>query len=175
LGVLEHLQGVSVTGKMIPVMRPNFVTQEQEGIMSFQKRVQLAAIALLIGVIGIGLNHESAGAETQDISGFDRRISMLEQRFYMLETSLNRLQQSVSSQRSTGSSSSDLRDRQVDELRGELQRLQIRLNEVECGLVKLDERTATAGGKARNGEARPGDPCRLNPGTPLRLPTRSSN
>ena len=141
--------------------------------MSFQKRVQWAAIALVIGVVVIGLNRGSAGAETQDISGFDRRISMLEQRFYMLETSMNRLQQSVSSQRST--SSSDLRNREVDELRGELQRLQIRLNEVECGLVKLDERTATAGGNRRSGEARPGDPCRLNPGTPLRLPTRPSN
>jgi len=151
------------------------VTQKQEGIMSFQKRVQWAAIALVIGVVVIGLNRGSAGAETQDISGFDRRISMLEQRFYMLETSINRLQQSVSSQRSTGSSSSDLRNREVDELRGELQRLQIRLNEVECGLVKLDERTATAGGNRRSGEARPGDPCRLNPGTPLRLPTRPSN
>lgn len=142
--------------------------------MSFQKRVQWAAIALLIGVVGVGLNRGSAGAETQDISGFDRRISMLEQRFYTLETSMNRIQQTVTSQRSTGSSSSDLRDREMDQLRQELQRLQLRLNEVECGLVKLDERTAAAGNR-RSGEARPGDPCRQNPGTPLRLPTRPSN
>ena len=144
--------------------------------MSFQKRVQWTAIVLLIGVVGVGLNRGSAGAETQDISGFDRRISMLEQRFYTLETSMNRLQQTVSSQRSTGSSaSSDLRDREVDQLRQELQRLQLRLNEVECGLVKLDERTATTSANRRSGEARPGDPCRQNPGTPLRLPTRPSN
>ena len=141
--------------------------------MSFQKRVQWAAIVLLIAVVVIGLNRGSAGAETQDISGFDRRISMLEQRFYMLETSINRLQQYVTSQRSTGSSSSsDLRDRAVDQLSQEVQRLQLRLNEVECGLLKLVERTASASGNRKGPESRATDPCRLNPGLPLRLSSR---
>jgi hypothetical protein len=96
---------------------------------------------------------------------------MLEQRFYQLETSMNRLQQAVTSQRSTGSSSSDLRDREVDQLRQEMQRLQLRLTEVECGLLRLDERT-TASTNRRGGETRTTDPCRQNPGLPLRLPTR---
>ena len=96
---------------------------------------------------------------------------MLEQRFYTLETSMNRLQQVLASQRSTGSSSS-VSNQEVDQLQAEVQRLQLRLNEVECGLLKLDERTASASGNRRSGEARPADPCRLNPGTPLRLPTR---
>lgn len=140
--------------------------------MSFKRRFQWIAVAILLGVVVVGLNRGSAGAETQDVSGLDRRISMLEQRFYSMETSMNRLQQVVASQRSTGSSSSDLRDREVDQLRQEMQRLQLRLTEVECGLLRLDERTTTASSNRRSGEARPADPCRQNPGLPLRLPSR---
>lgn len=140
--------------------------------MSFKRRFQWIAVAILLGVVVVGLNRGSAGAETQDVSGLDRRISMLEQRFYSMETSMNRLQQVVASQRSTGSSSSDLRDREVDQLRQEMQRLQLRLTEVECGLLRLDERTTTASSNRRSSEARPADPCRQNPGLPLRLPSR---
>lgn len=140
--------------------------------MSFQKAFQVIAVAILAAVIVAGLARGGDASATQDVSGLDRRISMLEQRIYSLETSMNRLQQVVTSQRSTGSSSSDLRDRELDQLRQEVQRLQLRLNEVECNLLKLDERTATAGVNRRSGEARPADPCRLNPGAPVRLPAR---
>ena len=139
--------------------------------MSVQKKFQLVAIAIFATVAVITLGRGVSGAETQDLNSLDRRISMLEQRFYTLETSMNRLQQVMSSQRSTGSSSS-VSDRDVDQLQAEVQRLQLRLNEVECGLMKLDERTATASGNRRGGAARPADPCRQNPNTPLRLPTR---
>jgi predicted RNase H-like nuclease (RuvC/YqgF family) len=139
--------------------------------MSVQKGFQLVAIAILAVVGVIVLDRGAAEAETQDVVGLDRRISMLEQRFYTLESSLSRLQQAISSQRSTGSSS-DMRDRAVDQLSTDVQRLQLRLNEVECGLLKLDERTATASGNRKSGDARPSDPCRQNPGAPLRLSTR---
>ena len=139
--------------------------------MSVQNKFQLLAIAIFATVLVITLGRGVSGAETQDLNSLDRRISMLEQRFYTLETSMNRLQQVMSSQRSTSSSSS-VSARDVDQLEAEVQRLQLRLNEVECGLVKLDERTATASGNRRGGEARPTDPCRQNPNTPLRLPTR---
>lgn len=139
--------------------------------MSVQKKFQLVAIAILAAVVVIVLGRGVSGAETQDPASLDRRISMLEQRFYTLETSMNRLQQVLASQRSTGSSSS-VSDQEVDQLQAEVQRLQLRLNEVECGLLKLDERTTVASGNRRGGEARPADPCRLNPATPLRLPTR---
>lgn len=139
--------------------------------MSIQKKLQLAAITILVAFVVITLGRGVSGAETQDLNSLDRRISMLEQRFYTLETSMNRLQQVLSSQRST-SSSSGVSDRDVDQLQAEVQRLQLRLNEVECGLMKLDERTATGSGNRRGGEARPADPCRQNPNTPLRLPTR---
>lgn len=141
--------------------------------MTFLKRSQLVTIAALVAVIGIVAGRGASGHETiepQNVSGLDRRVSLLEQRFYSLESSMNRLQQFVTSQRSTGSTgSSDTRDREITLLAQELQRLQARLVEVECGLVKLDERTATA---RRNGDTRPTDPCRQISGTPLRLSSR---
>jgi hypothetical protein len=143
------------------------VKQKQEGFMSVQKTFQLVAIVILAAVVVIVLGRGVSGAETQDPASLDRRISMLEQRFYTLESSMNRLQQVITSQRSTGSSSS-VSAQEVDQLQAEVQRLQLRLNEVECGLLKIDERTVNR----RSGEARPADPCRQNPATPLRLPSR---
>jgi uncharacterized coiled-coil protein SlyX len=135
-------------------------------------RFKLLTIAILAVIVVIGLGRDAAEAETgmaQDVIGLDRRISMLEQRFHRVETSISRLEQYVTSQRSTGSS--DLRDRELDHLRQEMQRMQLRLNEVECGLLKLDERTASAGNR-RGPEPRASDPCRQNPGVPLRLTSR---
>lgn len=139
--------------------------------MNVLQRFPLIGAALLAAIVVIiltGRGVSTTDAAPQDIVGFDRRISMLEQRFYRLEQSITRLEQYASSQRSTGSSS----NREVDQMRQELQRMQLRLNEVECGLLKLDERTATASRERRSGDARPADPCRQNPSLPLRLPSR---
>ena len=104
-------------------------------------------------------------AETQDPGSLDRRISMLEQRFFRLESSMTRLEQVVVSQRSTPAPSG--RDQDVILMRQELEGLKLRMNEIECGLVKLDERTTPV--NARKGD---NDQCRLNPGSPVRLSTR---
>ena len=138
--------------------------------MSFKKRFEWLVIAVLAAVVIINFGRGAAGAETQDPSSLDRRISMLEQRFYNLESNMSRLQQYVTSQRSTSSPTSSSDSQQVDQLQQDLQRLQLRLTEVECGLLKLDERTAV--GSRKVGDTRPSDPCRQNPSLPLRLPSR---
>jgi hypothetical protein len=109
----------------------------------------------------------SSNAEPQDPASLDRRISMLEQRFYTIQTSINRLEQIVVNQRSTPVPTG--RDPQVELLRQEVEGVKLRLNEIECGLVKLDERTTSAGATTRK---RDGDPCRLNPNSPVSLSTR---
>ena len=140
--------------------------------MRFLKRFQWVVIAILAAVVvvqsGRGVAVENDAAAAQDPASLDRRISMLEQRFYTLESTMNRLQQYVTSQRQAPSSS-DVSDREMTLLSQEIQRLQLRLTEVECGLVKLDERTATA---RRSGEPKSTDPCRVNPGSALRLSAR---
>lgn len=109
----------------------------------------------------------------QDTANLERRIGLLEQRFYSIETSLNRLDQQVSlSQRTTTNSSA--RDLEINLLRSEIAMLQRRLAEIECGLVRLDERTTTPA--QREARKRAGgsdtDPCRLSADAPVRLSTR---
>jgi predicted RNase H-like nuclease (RuvC/YqgF family) len=112
--------------------------------------------------------------DTQDVTNLDRRISLLEQRFYAIESSINRLEQQAALYGREARPSSSLRDPEIGLLRGEVETLQRRLVEVECGLARLDERTLTPA--AREARKRAGtsvtDPCRLSADAPLRLSTR---
>ena len=149
--------------------------------MPILKEWRIALSVILCTAIGVMANaypSKSTSAPeyipgSQDVRGLDRRISSLEQRLYSIETSINRLERSAISQRPPVVSPG-ARDPEISILRGEIQTLQLRLNEIECGLVKLDERTATpAIREARKNEgARAADPCRINPAGPLRLSTR---
>ena len=108
---------------------------------------------------------------SQDVRSLDRRVSSLEQRLYSIESSINRLEQSARSQR-TPASQPGARDPEINLLPGEVSALQQRLSDVECGLVKLDERTTPGRQAGTSTGAKNTDPCRLDPATPLRLPTR---
>jgi len=148
--------------------------------MNLSKQSNLVLVVVLCAVLGVMVNisrgNSSPAAEasaTQELSSLDRRLSLIEQRFYSVESSISRLQQYVAAQRppvpqpSTGSSSSD---REISLMREEIQRLNLRIGEIECGLIKLDERTTPATRKNATGKA--SDPCRLNSDAPVRLSTR---
>lgn len=137
--------------------------------MNFSKQSNLVLVLVLCVVVGTLANVSwgKSAAEPQDPSSLDRRISLLEQRFYQVESSINRLQTYVASQRPQTSQPSTS-DRDVLLIRDEVQRLSLRLGEVECGLLKLDERTATR----RSNTPKSDDPCRVNVDTPLRLSAR---
>jgi predicted nucleic acid-binding Zn-ribbon protein len=148
--------------------------------MTFLKQWRLALGIVLCAVIGVMAEahpgRKSSAFEgitgAQDVGSLDRRIRSLEQQLYSIETSINRLQQSAISQRPPASQPS-ARDQEIDQLRGEIQTLQRRLSETECGLVKLDERTTTSAREARQSTgAKSSDPCRLNPASPLHLSNR---
>ena len=141
--------------------------------MNLSKQSNLVLFVVLCAVIGvmasISWGRSSAAAETtQDPGSLDRRLSLLEQRFYSVESSVSRLQQYVATQRPSlpqpGTS-----DRDLILMREELQRLTLRMAEIDCGLIKLDERTTPAA--RRNPTAKSNDPCRLNPDQSLRLST----
>ena len=136
--------------------------------MNFSKHSNLVLVLVLCVVVGTVANVSwgKSSAEPQDPSSLDRRISLLEQRFYQVESSINRLQTYIASQRPQPSQP-NTSDRDVILIRDEVQRLSLRLTEVECGLVKLDERTAT-----RRSTQKSDDPCRANVDTPLRLSAR---
>lgn len=144
--------------------------------MNFFKHSNVALVILLCVVIGLMVNvsrgESSAALEPeamQDVSSLDRRISLLEQRFYSVESSINRLQQLAISQR-TQVQQPSISDREINLILEDIRKLSLRLTEIECGLLKLDERTTTSA--RRSSAAKPADPCRLNPDTPLRLSTR---
>jgi hypothetical protein len=112
-----------------------------------------------------------AASPSQDTIRIESRLTQLEQRIYSIETSLRGLEQQsrlagVNAGRTT-------RDPEVNLLHTELDTLRRRLAEVECGLARVDERTLSAAARAARRKAQPdaGDPCRLNPDSPLRLPT----
>jgi chromosome segregation ATPase len=121
-----------------------------------------------------GTGGAAAAASTgQDTFGLERRISSLEQRIYTIEASINRLEQQ-SAMNARTSPSTGRSDVELELLQTQIRTLQTQLDEVGCGLAKLDERTLSQ--SVREAQRRSGrlstDPCRLNPETPLRLSTR---
>jgi len=142
--------------------------------MSFSNKSYVMLVSLLCITIGVMATvsrgkGSSELSETQDPASLDRRISMLEQRLYTIESNINRLQQYVTTQRPAVTAPSTS-DRDLILMREEVQRLNLRLAEVECGLLKLDERTTAP--SRRNSTAKSADLCRQNPDTPLRLTAR---
>jgi len=140
--------------------------------MNLSKQSNLVLFVVLCAVIGVmaSISRGNSSAVPQDPSSLDRRISMLEQRFYSMESSISRLQQYVATQRpSVPQPSTSTNDRDLILMREEIQRLNLRLAEVECGLIKLDERTTPAA--RRNAAGKSDDPCRLTPDIPVRLST----
>src|SRR5215213_1933856 len=114
--------------------------------MNFLKQSNVPLTMILCAVIwmmaNVSLGRSSSAPEenaTQDVGSLDRRLSLLEQRVYSLDLSMTRLQQALS-QRSVAQPST--RDPEVNLMREELRRLTLQLAETECGLMKLDERTA---------------------------------
>jgi hypothetical protein len=110
----------------------------------------------------------------QDTANLERRISLLEQRFYSIETSINRLERQAALVQPPSRPQSSSSDLEVNLLRGEIGMLQRRLGEIECGLIKLDERTAAPATREARRRANPNstDPCRLNAESPVQLSTR---
>ena len=140
--------------------------------MNLSKQSSLVLIIVLCGVIGVMANSSrgnSATAPVQDVSSLDRRISLLEQRFYTIESNISRLQTYLAAQRPPVSQPTTS-DRDVILMREEIQRLTLRITELECGLSKLDERTTPA--SRRNTTDKSNDPCRMNVDTPVRLSGR---
>ena len=109
----------------------------------------------------------------------DQRINQIEQRFYYLETRLNRLESdsryssTLPSNSSTGQLQLNQMRTELDTLRTEVDSLRSRIGEVECGLLKLDERTLTPAARQRRRSAQTAsEPCRVNPDGPVTLSVR---
>ena len=144
--------------------------------MSLAKQSNLVLVVVLCAVLGVMVNSSrgnssAAATENQDVSSLDRRLSLLEQRFYSVESSISRLQQYVAAQRPPVSQpGTGVSDREISLMREEIQRLSLRVSEIECGVIKLDERTTPA--SRRSTTNKPADPCRQNADTRVILSAR---
>jgi hypothetical protein len=150
--------------------------------MNSLKSWRITLVAVMCVVVGLGAGvysgHSSlaSGGErsAQDTANLERRIGLLEQRFYSMENSINRLEQQAALYGSRSQPSTSARDMEVSLLRAEVESLKGRLGEVECGLLKMDERTLAPALRASRNKSGAGstEPCRLNAEAPLRLSTR---
>jgi hypothetical protein len=110
----------------------------------------------------------------QELFSLERRISTVEQRLNSIELTVNRIEQQTRYSSSVPPASQNMRDTELELLRSQVELLQRRVAEDECGLVKLDERTLTqtARDARRKAAAAGDDPCRMNFDAPLRLSAR---
>ena len=120
---------------------------------------------LLVCVLGLALL--TISATPQDAIRLESRINQLETRLYNIEANIRTLEQQS---RIAGASQRGLSQDDLVRLRADIQTLQLRLQEDECALARLDERTLSPAMR-RKPAGRP-DPCRANPDAPLQLSDR---
>jgi hypothetical protein len=131
----------------------------------------IVGAALLIYTLAMALFGERAvpTVNAQTDRFLESRLNQMEQRFYALESRLTRIE---TSQRTTTTSPLIGQDNSLElqYVRSQVDALRLRLGEVECGLLRVDERTLTA--HQRRGTATT-EPCRRDWGQPVTLSTRS--
>ena len=102
----------------------------------------------------------------QDVLRLENRLTQLEQRLYTIENSVRSVEQQS---RMASVSSRAVSQDELNLMRSQLQSLERRLADDECGMARLDERTLSPQRRqARKVSA--SDQCRQNTDAPLRLP-----
>ena len=130
-------------------------------------------LAMLVynGLVGMFGSSGATTVHAQTDAFLSRRVDMLEQRLYSLESRITSMPTHVQPPLISSIPSTTQND--VNFLRTQMDGMRIRLGEVECGLLKLDERTLTAAQRrtTRTGPSS-SDRCRENFGTPIMLSSR---
>jgi hypothetical protein len=122
------------------------------------------------GLVGLFGSSGLTTVHAQTDPFLSRRVDMIEQRLYTLESRLNSVSTQV--QPSIVSSIPSTTQNDLNFLRTEVDGMRIRLGEVECGVLKLDERTLPAAQRRANRTGSTSDRCRDNFATPVMLSAR---
>jgi hypothetical protein len=138
--------------------------------------VAIAGTSLTVYSVATGIFGKEAvqTVNAQSDMYLTHRIDQIEQRFNYIES---RLGQMESQQRSTSivpRSMPGSNDQEIQFLRTQLDGMRIRLGEVECGLLHVDERTLTPAQRLARRHAAQGssEKCRENSATPIELSAR---
>ena len=163
-------------------MNVNALNKRKGRVLKLSAFALILMIAALSGWRSLDLPNAdivtSVSAQTDVM--LERRLSQVEQRFYYIESRLNQLEnQSRYPGVLPGSSSTNplqlgqLRT-ELDTLRTQLDSLRSRVGEVECGLLKLDERTLSQAAREarRRSATTANDQCRTDLGAPVKLSVR---
>jgi hypothetical protein len=137
-------------------------------------------VKMILAVVGFGaivyfaivgiFGEKSVSAQTDTL--LSRRIDQIEQRFYALESRMSRVEQDGRRPAVTSPTIIDNNAVEIQYLRTQIESLRARLGEVECGLLKVDERTLTAAARAARPRSGNPEPCRRDPTTPVQLSVR---
>ena len=102
------------------------------------------------------------------------RIDQLEQRFNYLESHISQLESQSRSTSIVPRPLPNSNEQEVQFLRTQIEGLRLRLGEVECGLLHVDERTLTAAQRTARRRAAQGssERCRENASVPVELSAR---
>ena len=132
----------------------------------------LIGLAMLVynGLSGVFGSSGATTAHAQTDPFLSRRVDMLEQRLYSIESKVNQL--SYQTRPSVVPTLPGTTQNDIDFLRTTVDGMRLRLGEVECGLLKLDERTLTAAQRRTNRTGSSSDRCRDNLGSPIMLSAR---
>ena len=147
--------------------------------LSYYFRACVFVVVITVVMLCAGYLPGVNTAEAQTDVLLDRRLTQIEQRFYMLESRLSRIEQAPSVlPQSPALNRSDVEISNLrallDAQRLQIEGLQMRVDDLECGLARVDERTLTP--TAREARRKAGadgtEQCRANPNVPVKLMVR---
>lgn len=132
-----------------------------------------AAAVSYAGISAIAGGWLTTTAYAQQDPFLSQRLNSIEQRFTTLESRLSQIEQQ-SRYTAPVLESPGSRETEIRLLRSEIDALQLRVAETECGLIRLDERTL--GNAARQEQRKIGagktDICRQTPNAAIQLSAR---
>lgn len=147
--------------------------REVRQLLTYFFAVVGVGFATYLGIVTLFGDQAVPNALAQSEAYLSRRIDQAEQRFFGIESRVTRLEQqrppAVTQPLMNNSNETELQllRTQVDSLRS-------RLGEVECALLRLDERTLTSTARSARNRVNPkvSDICRQEFGIPIQLTAR---
>jgi hypothetical protein len=147
--------------------------------------VRISVAALIVGLVALfgwrwlgDFGGEIPPTAHAQSALLEQRLNQVEQRFNYIESRLNRLESEsrypgvMPNTSSRNNTELELMRTQVDSMRTEIDSLRGRIGEMECAVLKLDERTLTPAARAARKPGVSSEPCRTNTGAPVRLSAR---
>lgn len=133
-----------------------------------------AAVGIYIAITSVFCGESIPIVNAQTDMYLSRRIDQIEQRFNYIESRLGQIESQSRMTTVVPRPFPNSNDQDVQFLRAQIDGLRLRLGEVECGLLRVDERTLSTAQRAARRRAAQGssEKCRENSGSAVELSAR---